>query len=255
MMIQNNKRLQKKITMLKRQLNKFPEGTLQCRKNGKYHKWYIKAGEQSRYVPKNEHQTLSKVATKMYLMLQLEELSEEKEAIDKYLNNYSRKEKSKKFLIENPEIKNLIPKKYYEMPENDIAWMNEEYDKNPKEFTGPKHKSITGNILRSKSEAIIEEVLIKYNIPYRYECKLVVAGETFYPDFTIIHPRTRKKIYWENFGMMDKSKYRRDTASKIQMYINDGYIPFVDIIMTFETAAKPLTTEEVEMFVQIYLLN
>ena len=58
-------------------------------------------------------------------------------------------------------------------------------------------------MLRSKSEAMIEQALFYANIPYRYECKLELDNKILYPDFTMLHPETKEKYYWEHMGMMD----------------------------------------------------
>lgn len=34
--------------------------------------------------------------------------------------------------------------------------------------------------------------------------------ESIHPDFTVRHPITGKRIYWEHFGMMDDQEYRND---------------------------------------------
>ena len=64
-------------------------------------------------------------------------------------------------------------------------------------------KGINGKMLRSKSEAMIEQALLYANIPYRYECKLELDNKILYPDFTMLHPEMKEKYYWEHMGMMD----------------------------------------------------
>ena len=107
-------------------------------------------------------------------------------------------------------------------------------------------------MLRSKSEVFIDQALFMNNIPYRYECKLVLNGNNIYPDFTLLHPVTGKILYWEHFGMMDDFKYAQKALNKIELYNRAGIIPGIDLIMTFETDNKPFMYINAEAKVKEY---
>lgn len=66
--------------------------------------------------------------------------------------------------------------------------------------------------------------------PFRYECALHLGFETIYPDFTILHPLSKKIIYWEHFGLMDNENYIKNVCFKIQQYAQNGIIPSVNLI-------------------------
>lgn len=98
--------------------------------------------------------------------------------------------------------------------------------------------------MRSKSECLIANFLYQRNITYRYEAAIELEGIDgfgnkyswkIYPDFTILHPKTREIIIWEHFGMMDNAEYSRSALLKINNYINNGYIPGINLICTFES--------------------
>lgn len=76
-----------------------------------------------------------------------------------------------------------------------------------------------------------------------------------YPDFTILHPKTQKIIYWEHFGMMNDMGYRKDTFEKMDKYISFGIFPSVQLITTYEDYHHPLSYEDVEKIVQHFLLS
>ena len=114
------------------------------------------------------------------------------------------------------------------------------------------HKSWSGNVLRSKSEAIIDMMLFMSQIPFRYECALSLGEIILYPDFTILHPKTGETYYWEHFGMVDNSDYRQAAFSKLQLYIEHKIIPTQNLIVTFETQECPLTSDQVEKVIQHY---
>lgn len=84
-----------------------------------------------------------------------------------------------------------------------LDWAKNPYTTNPKFPEQLIHKSPSGNLLRSKSEALIDAFLYKNKIPFRYECMLQLDDITLYPDFTIRHPTNGKTFYWEHFGLMD----------------------------------------------------
>ena len=54
-----------------------------------------------------------------------------------------------------------------------------------------------GEIVRSKSEKIIADLLFMLGIPYVYECPLDTPGGTIYPDFTILDISTRDALGWD----------------------------------------------------------
>jgi len=116
------------------------------------------------------------------------------------------------------------------------------------------HKSSSGNLVRSKSEAIIDMLLFHKQIPFRYECILQLEEATLYPDFTIRHPKTGALFYWEHFGLMDIPAYCHNTFSKLQLYSNYGIIPSLQLITTYETKEQPLTSNTVEKIITHYFL-
>lgn len=122
-------------------------------------------------------------------------------------------------------------------------WLNEGY----RSLTIPKEE------FRSKSEYIIASKLKNKAIPFKYEKELFLHNYgRVYPDFTIFDPNTNKEIYWEHFGMMDDADYRDKTYRKIQAYLDNGYLPGINFIMTFESSSKPLNYTLVEKMLEKY---
>ena len=127
----------------------------------------------------------------------------------------------------------------------------EHNEKNPEQLI---HKTISGNFVRSKSEAFIAMLLHINRIPFRYECALQLGETTIFPDFTIRHPETGQIYYWEHFGLMDNPAYCKNAFSKLQLYVSGGIIPTIHLITTYETLENPLSSELVENIVQQYFL-
>ena len=109
--------------------------------------------------------------------------------------------------------------------------------------------------VRSKSEKIIADMLYHNNIPYKYECPVILKGlGTIYPDFTCLRLTDRKTILWEHLGMMTDPIYCQKAMKKIDIYSKNGFIQGRDIIYTFESEKYSLNTISVENLIsQIFI--
>ncbi len=153
-----------------------------------------------------------------------------------------------------PRYHNLLAPYFQLTNEELISWTTAPYEHNityPEHLT---HHSISGNTVRSKSEAIIDMTLYTNQIPFRYEAQLMLNDIPVFPDFTILHPRTKEIYYWEHFGMMDNEKYAKSACSKISLYTSNNIIPSINLITTFETKDHPLSTVLVDNIIQHYFL-
>ena len=73
---------------------------------------------------------------------------------------------------------------------------------------GRIHQALSGDMVRSKSELVIANLLHEREVPFQYETALVAPDGTMYlPDFTITW--NGEKWYWEHWGMMSSSKYAK----------------------------------------------
>ena len=133
-------------------------------------------------------------------------------------------------------------------------WQSDRYERCKKHEDALVIKGTQGKMLRSKSEAIIDRMLYKNGILFRYEEKLILKGITIYPDFVIRHPKTGEYYYWEHFGMMDEEEYRNHACEKIKLYCDNGIIPSINLIATYETKDHPLSIEQVEKIITEYFL-
>ena len=123
------------------------------------------------------------------------------------------------------------------------------------EYTERKNiKSISGLYVRSKTEAVIAGELYRHDIPFRYECALPVNTAVYYPDFLLLDPETGSLIPWEHFGMMDNPAYCTRALTKIRNYIEAGYIPGQNLILTFETSERPLDFSLVTSIIEHYFI-
>ena len=96
---------------------------------------------------------------------------------------------------------------------------------------GRIHQALTGDMVRSKSELVIANLLAERDISFEYEMPLIAPDGTMYlPDFSIVHQG--EKWFWEHWGMMSEATYRHHREIKLAWY--DEHFPG-RLIETFES--------------------
>ncbi len=236
------------------QISNLPQGEIYITKNKNRIKWYITNEKKTKYLPKSEKITAEKLVKKKYLKLKIEELEKEKKACSNLLKNYSAISYKSDKILSNPTYYQLLKPFISENKVNIEEWSNSDYIKNTNHPEHLKHSTPSGNVVRSKSEAMIDTALFHNKIPYRYECLLEIGDDFFFPDFTILHPITGKVYYWEHFGMMDNTSYSFKTFSKLQIYCLNNIIPSVNLITTYETKDNPLNMLQIEKIIKEYFI-
>lgn len=243
-----SKQLNKLIQETKRMLKDLPSGKLVCSGN----KCYLSDGRQKVYIKKKDKELAQQLAKKKYLSALLEDLEKEKSATDMYLRHYPKIKKSEQLFMESDIFQNLLSSYFSPLSIELDNWMKSPYTTNTKH---PEHLTLKvgpNEFVRSKSEAMIAKLLKQHQIPYRYECKLVLDDMEIYPDFTIRHPKTGELYIWEHFGLLDNPQYLKNMHTKMQTYTANNFLPGINLITTYETLDKPLTFEMIEMQIQYY---
>ena len=144
------------------------------------------------------------------------------------------------------------------IPDNEYinAWKSVTYDCFEINDDTISYYSNNGIRVRSKSEALIANMLEHYNVPYRYEYPLEINGVgVIRPDFLCLNVKSRKEIVWEHFGMMDNIAYANKNVRKINIFEQYGYMPGDNLIMTFETSQFSIDTENIKNKIEMYLCH
>jgi exodeoxyribonuclease V alpha subunit len=82
---------------------------------------------------------------------------------------------------------------------------------------GKIHEALTGDMVRSKSEVIIANMLHERAVTFWYERPLIAEdGSMYLPDFTIQHQGDT--YYWEHLGMLSKPEYKAHWEAKQRWY-------------------------------------
>ncbi|MBO7348631.1 MAG: hypothetical protein J6U27_01590 [Spirochaetales bacterium] len=144
-----------------------------------------------------------------------------------------------------------------------------------------KFKTIRGDYVGSKSEAIIADRLFVNNIPYHYEVAFTPEAEpdssrpvfdaygrlvgfdaigfnptdrdTLHPDFYVLNKRTRKAYFWEHLGRLSDPKYCTDNLNRMVRIIDAGYTIGEEILITHEDSYNPLRLESIDEIIDKYL--
>ncbi|MDR6144892.1 hypothetical protein QE363_000685 [Sphingomonas sp. SORGH_AS870] len=85
------------------------------------------------------------------------------------------------------------------------------------------HRTTRGELVRSKSEVIVADILAALDLPYSYERPFVgTDGAVRYPDFTVEDAETGRTLLIEHLGMLNRPDYRRRWARKEAWYRSVG---------------------------------
>lgn len=97
-----------------------------------------------------------------------------------------------------------------------------------------------GTAVRSRVEALLYERFSAAGFYVIYEYPIEYApGKFIRPDFLLIHPETGAIFLWEHLGLWyhetSSEFYRNEFSGKTDIYRNLGFIPGVNLLMSFET--------------------
>ena len=108
--------------------------------------------------------------------------------------------------------------------------------------------------VRSKSELLIAEALYRYDLPFRYEQVYRPDDKyTISADFTILRADGRIFI-WEHEGLTDVDSYVSWQRRKAEMYASMGFVPWDNLIVTYDTDGGNIDLRIVESEIRNRLL-
>ncbi len=249
--------LEKEISNLERKISALPDGSIasnMIKVDGKkYTQWYKKISTDGKvkriYLPKSDEAEAKSLAKKLYFRRLLADKKNELKCISYYVKNRTDEEYSSLLLDTSP-YKTLLL-------DDEGTEENWEYALYNKSIDHPEHLIVPapkGEMVRSKSEAMIAQELFSHGIPYRYEEIHDIYDYPIATDFTIMNPRTHKIVLWEHFGRADDPDYQKTIDMKMYRYIRAGYLPGENMITTFEDSVHPLSYIKVEEIVRMYFL-
>ncbi|GAA0913366.1 AAA family ATPase [Virgisporangium aurantiacum] len=88
------------------------------------------------------------------------------------------------------------------------------------------HRTSRGELVRSKNELLIANLLHELDVSYEYEQPFTGAdGRTVKPDFTILTD-LGETLLWEHLGMLTDPRYAAKWQRKLRWYADNGVLPF-----------------------------
>ena len=139
-------------------------------------------------------------------------------------------------------------------------WQAQKHKSKPAPPAGQGFMTERDEIVRSKSEVFLANMMLRLFVRYHYEVEVMLVnhltGQPYaaHPDFLVLNARTRKEYYFEHFGKMGDPEYARDALNKLIDYANAGIFLGDNLIATFESGQCPLTPETAELIIRHYLL-
>lgn len=211
------------------------------------------------YIPKSELEKIKSIAQQEYeqeIRKSTEDFIKALEKCHKILSNcmdpeevYENLIQARKDLVieKSPSVVDI--KQFYEMDAaNILPRLGFKKD-------APKHYASNNLRVRSKSEVIIVEILLKLGIPFIYELPTIMNDKIIYPDFHILNVRTGKVYFYEHFGKVDDEKYRnKNLVERLNDYMEDGHFLGDDVLVSCESSDTPLNEKNLIKFFKKHFL-
>ena len=236
--------LKKSMKTAKQDILKFPEGRLRVSYSNHRARYYhlTETGPaKGTYIKKKDRILAQKLAMKEYNEAFLKDAEKELTLLEKTISILSKSNADLSFQNLLIHRKSLVTP-YLQTDETYASkWLAKNLTQAPFLSEGLIYDTKRGEKVRSKSEAIIADILHDLGIPYIYEKKLVLKdGSTRRPDFTLLHVRKKEEIYLEHFGLLNQQEYLEKTLQKLDEYRASGIYPGKNLIFTYETEDIPL---------------
>ena len=256
-LVKRKEELTEAALIAEERIGKAPEGKLRISKSNGYVRFYnvtAKGSKNGKYINSKAADLVRQLAQKEYDNEVLEKISKELYCLDLYENAV------KKGTFENvydtlSEIRKELIQPIYLSDEDFIKnWLDRKYEKMGFADGEPAYDTVVGTRVRSKSEALISNSLERWEVPQLYEVPLILKGYgKVRPDFMVLNVRTRQEYIWEHLGMLDDPVYLEKAMKKIEAYIANGYIPGINLIITFESSKHPLDLKTVDKLIETFL--
>ena len=275
--------IEKRLAELENTLNKLkevqkemPQGHLRIAQKGDKRPWFYHYTSPDNltgnYIRKKDTEFAKTLAQKDYNESLIQQLQKEINTLQEYLtqsqNGYAISKLYEKLCPARQALITpvTLTHEQYIAQWKSVTWQGHSFSPDT-----PIYDTANKEQVRSKSEVIIADTLLRHGIPYRYEYPLVLKKGGFslehtdhkhapsiktiklYPDFLCLNVHTRQEYIWEHFGLMDDPDYARNVAAKLQLYVENNIFPGRNLIMTMETQKNPLSTRSIEKIITEFL--
>ena len=232
-----------------------PAGTLRCSTSRGYYQYY----QSRKYLNKEKKEIIRQLAQKEYCLSIKNTVSKVKQNLEALIKVYKNEELEQIYRKLSPARKAVIFPLFKPIEEiteefETMQYTGKEFD----EHDITEYYTSKGERVRSKSEKIIADELLRYGISYKYEMPIELENWNrkviIYPDFTVLNRRTGRRWIIEHFGMLDNSSYYENAMFKLDTYEKNGILLGEGLIILHETSAVPLNTNVMKKYIEHYLL-
>ncbi len=242
-LLQEQKSLQEIRLKAQEDLLSAPKGSLRIINTTKKPQYYHRIEKSDRagtYLKNDQVNIACALAQKEYAQSIIQLIDCRLKYIDAILEEYKKGEIKNYLKKYNPARQNLIHPYILSDEEFSKQWLSTAYEGNLKFPENKLYTTANCEMVRSKSEMIIADTLLRLGIPYKYEALLRLSGNVcFYPDFTILNVKQRKLVYLEHFGMLDDQEYRNNFFNKLSLFQKNGLVLGDNLIITLESSTHP----------------
>lgn len=228
----------------------FPEGQLRIT-GKKIPEYYRILGDKQEYLGRDKAGTIISLAQKSYNKDFIKKASIELAFMERVLRYLPEGNAEGVFQKLPPRRQNIVEPYILSDETYKKRWEEMEYSTNPYNIEDKKYATRKGDMVRSKSEKMIADMLYELHIPYHYEQELRLGSRySVYPDFTLLDISTRKEVYWEHLGLLDDHDYLCKNLRKLDEYRRHGIYSRKNLIITYETADVPIDTEGIRKMLE-----
>ena len=240
-----------------RRVAKFPDDKIRIRNsNGHYQYTTLEKGACGQYISVKNKVYIMQCLQKHYERKVNKKLKRLKYELDRFLDNYNFNDIIDIYENASQGRKEMVTPIIESQEEYLEKWLLEHQgDQNSIAIENKKFLTEQGEYVRSKSEKIIADLLHKYDIPYRYEPRIVIKpGKAFCPDFVALNKTTRETYYWEHLGLLDNMEYVEHNLNKIDLYEKNGVFVGDKLIITTENRMSPIDVKIIDEKIKKYLI-
>ena len=94
--------------------------------------------------------------------------------------------------------------------------------------TGYQYKDM---MMDSRGEMIVAQTLESLGFEYKYEPRIIIGDEVYYPDFIVYLPEFERCFFIEFMGRLDNDKYISRNKFKLMDYLKAGMVVNKDILL------------------------
>ncbi len=244
LMKERETKLKKAIAKAELEEGSFPEGHLRISVSNnriRYYKMLQNGDTKGEYIVKEKCREAKALAQKDYNRRFLKTAKAELGRLERDILYFSGENTDLLFQNLSENRRKLITPYILTDEQYALEWLVKDFKPNPYMAEKRIYDTNRGEMVRSKSEAILADMLYDIGIPYHYEKPLrLKSGRVVYPDFTLLEVNARKEIYFEHFGLLEDEEYLGNALAKLDEYRGCGIYPGKNLIFTYETRNSPL---------------